>query len=149
MNIKITAYLPRSGHTVKMCRYIKIFFYIQKDLCSSDIKESVTARSINRKMAVNMANSSLPNEEANSSLVHRFHRAMTREVPRERSRVSGYDSSNVKDELSRNFQILHVVAQKSPLCNPRVRETGKTRDGGTSVTVKWVKPMTVQSVTHT
>ena len=75
----------------------------------------MTAGSINREMAANMANSSLPNEETISSLVHRFHRAMTREVPRERSRVSGDDSSNVKDELSRNFQILHVVAQQPPL----------------------------------
>ena len=114
MNIKITAYLPRSGHTVKMCRYIKIFFYLHKDLCSSDIKESVTAGSIYRKMAANMANSSLPNGKTISSLVRRVHRTMTREVPRERSRVSGDDSSNVKEELSRNFQIPHVVVQQPP-----------------------------------
>ena len=89
-----------------------------------------------RKMAANMANLSLPNEEAISSLVRRVHRAMTEEVPRERSRVSGGDSSNVKEELSRNLQIPRVVAQQPALCNLRVRVFGKTRDGRTSVTVK-------------
>ena len=63
-----------------------------------------------RIMAANMANSSLLNEEAIFSLVRRVYRAMTEEVPRERSRVSGGNSSNVEDELSR----------KPPLCNPRV-----------------------------
>ena len=56
-----------------------------------------------------MANSSLPNEEAMSSLVRRVYRATTDEVPRERSRVSGDNSSNVEEELSRNFQIPRVV----------------------------------------
>ena len=54
-----------------------------------------------RIMAANMANSSLLNEEAIFSLVRRVYRAMTEEVPRERSRVSGGNSSNVEDELSR------------------------------------------------
>ena len=35
----------------------------------------------------------------------RVYRAMTEEVPCERSRVSGGNSSNVEEELSRNFQI--------------------------------------------
>ena len=42
---------------------------------------------------------------------------MTEEVPCERSRVSGGNSSNVEEELSRNFQI---GAQQPPLYNPRV-----------------------------
>ena len=95
-----------------------------------------------RKMTVNMANSPLPNEEAISSLVRRVHRATTEEVPRERSRVSGGDSSNVKEELSRIFQIPRVVAQQPPLCNPRVREAG------TPVPVMVEHPC-VQSVTYT
>ena len=58
-----------------------------------------------------MANSSLPNEEPISSLVCRVYRAMTEEVPRERSFVrGGLNSSNVEEELSR----------KTPLCNLRV-----------------------------
>ena len=67
-----------------------------------------------------MANSSLPNEEDISSLVHRVYRAMTEEVPRERSRVSGGNSSNVEEELSRNFRIPRVGVQQPPLYNPRV-----------------------------
>ena len=68
------------------------------------MKENVTAGSIiafsngDRKMAANMENSSLSNEEAISSLVRRVYGAMTEEVPRERSRVSGGDSSNVGEE---------------------------------------------------
>ena len=73
-----------------------------------------------RKMAANMANSSLPNEEDISSLVRRVYRAMTEEVPRERSRVSGCNSSNVEEELSRNFRIPRVGVQQPPLYNPRV-----------------------------
>ena len=73
-----------------------------------------------RKMAANMANSSLPNEEAICSLVRRVYRATTEEVPRERSRVSGGNSSNVAEELSRNFKISCVGAQQPPLYNPRV-----------------------------
>ena len=74
-----------------------------------------------RKMAANRANSLLPNEEAISSLVRRVYRAMTEEVPRERSQVSrSGNSSNVEEELSRNFQIPRVGAQQAPLYNPRV-----------------------------
>ena len=40
-------------------------------------------------------------EEAIASLVRGVYIAMTEEVPRERSRVSGGDSSNVEEELSR------------------------------------------------
>ena len=40
-------------------------------------------------------------EEAIASLVRRVYKAMTEEVPRERSRVSGSDSSNVEEESSR------------------------------------------------
>ena len=61
-------------------------------------------------MAANLTNSLLPNEEAISSLVRRVYRAMTEEVPSERSPVSGRNSNNVEDELSR----------KPPLCNPQV-----------------------------
>ena len=50
-----------------------------------------------------MANSSPPNAEAISSLVRRVYRAMTEEVPHERLRVSGGNSSNVEDELSRKL----------------------------------------------
>ena len=70
-------------------------------------------------MAANRTNS-LPNEEAISSLVGRVYRAMTEEVPCERSRVSGGNSSNVEEELSRNFQIPRLGAQQPPLYNPRV-----------------------------
>ena len=70
-----------------------------------------------RKMEANMTNSSLPNEEAISFLVNRVYRAMTEEVPRERSRISGRNSTNVEEELSRNFQIPRVGAQQSPLYN--------------------------------
>ena len=82
-----------------------------------------------RKMAANMANSSLPNEEAISSLVRRVYRATTEEVPRERSRVSGGNSSNVAEELSRNFKISCVGAQQPPLYNPRVNY-GSNGSGG-------------------
>ena len=51
-----------------------------------------------RKIAANLADSLLPNEDAISSLVRRVYGAMTEEVPRERSRVSGGDSSNVGEE---------------------------------------------------
>ena len=72
--------------------------------------ESITVFSNgDRKLVANMANSSLPNEQAISSLVRRVYSAMT-ELPRERSRVSGGNSSSVKEELSR----------KPLLCNPRV-----------------------------
>ena len=54
-----------------------------------------------------------------NSLVRRVYRATTK-VPRERSRVSGGNSSNVEEELSRNFQIPCVGAQQPPLYNPRV-----------------------------
>ena len=50
--------------------------------------------------------------QAISSLVRRVYRAMTVEVPLERSRVSGGNSSNVEEELSRNFQIPRVGAQR-------------------------------------
>ena len=88
---------------------------------SSDIKESVTVGSIivfsngDQKMAANMANSSLPIEGAIISLVRRtrVYRAMTEEVPRERSRISGGNSSNVEKELSRNVQIPRVGARYS------------------------------------
>ena len=65
-----------------------------------------------RIMAANMhmANSSLPNKKVIFSQVRRVYRTVTEEVPRERSRVSGGNSSNVENELSR----------KPPLCNPRV-----------------------------
>ena len=39
---------------------------------------------------------------------------------RERSRVSGGNSSNVEEELSRNFRIPRVGVQQPPLYNPRV-----------------------------
>ena len=52
-----------------------------------------------------MANSSLPDEEVIFSLVRRGYRAMTEEVPPKRSRLSGGNSSNVEEELSRNFQV--------------------------------------------
>ena len=51
------------------------------------------------------------------------------EVPRERSRVSGGNSSDVQGELSRNFKILHVGAQQPPLCNPRVNYGSNGRSG--------------------
>ena len=73
-----------------------------------------------RKMKQTSANSSLPNEEKISSLARRVYRAMTGKVPRERSRVSGGNSSNVEEELRRNFQIPRVVAQQPSLYNPRV-----------------------------
>ena len=82
-----------------------------------------------RTMAANMTNSSLPNEEAISFLVNRVYRAMTEEVPRERSRVSESNSTNVEEELSRNFQIPRVGAQQSPLYNPRVNY-GSSGSGG-------------------
>ena len=68
-----------------------------------------------QKMAANMANSSLPIEGAIISLVRRtrVYRAMTEEVPRERSRISGGNSSNVEKELSRNVQIPRVGARYS------------------------------------
>ena len=53
---------------------VKIQIFLYTDSWSSDIKESVTAGSIivfsngDRKMAAKMANSSLPNEQAISSL---------------------------------------------------------------------------------
>ena len=72
---------------------------------------------------------SLPNEEAISSLVRCVYRAMTEEVLRERSRVSGGNSSNVEEELSRNFQIPRVGAQQPPLYNPRVNY-GSIGSGG-------------------
>ena len=50
------------------------------------------------KMAANRTNS-LPNEEAISSSVRRVYRTMTEEVPCERSRVSGGNSSNAEEEL--------------------------------------------------
>ena len=87
---------------MKICRYIKISF-IHYDSYTSEIKESVTLGSIivfsngDRKMAANMANSSLPNEEATSSLLRRVYRVMTEEVPRKRSRVSGGNSNNVEE----------------------------------------------------
>ena len=49
------------------------------------------------------------NEEVISSLVRRVYRAMTEEVPRERSRVSAGNSSNAEEELLRNFQIPVLV----------------------------------------
>ena len=82
-----------------------------------------------RNMAANMTNSSLLNEEAISSLVYRVYKAITEEVPRERSRVSGSNSTNVEEELSRNFQIPRVGAQQSPLYNPRVNY-GSSGSGG-------------------
>ena len=66
-----------------------------------------------QKMAANMANSSLPNEEAIFSLVRRVYRAMAEEVPRERSRISVGNSSNFEKELSRNAQIPRVGARYS------------------------------------
>ena len=59
------------------------------------------------KMAANRTNS-LPNEEAISSLVRRVYRAMTEEVPCERSRVSGGNSSNVEEELSRVVVLINT-----------------------------------------
>ena len=70
-------------------------------------------------MAANRTNS-LPNEEAISSSVRRVYRTMTEEVPCERSRVSGGNSSNAGEELPRNFQIPRLGAQQPPLYNPRV-----------------------------
>ena len=63
-------------------------------------------------MAANMVNLSLLNEEAISSLVRRVYGAMTEEVPHERTRVSGGNSSNFQYELLRNFQIPRVGAQQ-------------------------------------
>ena len=51
-------------------------------------------------------------------MVRRVYRAMTEEVPRERLRVSGGNSSNVEEELSRSFRIPRVGAQQPPLYNP-------------------------------
>ena len=77
-----------------------------------------------------MVNSLLPNEEAIFFLVHCVYRAMTQEVSCERSPVSGGNSSNIEEELLRNFQILHVDAQQPQLCNPQVnkllRSTGSS-----------------------
>ena len=64
-------------------------------------------------MAANRTNP-LPNKEAMSSLVRRVYRAMTEEVPCERSRVSGGNSTNVEEELSRNFQIPRLGARQPP-----------------------------------
>ena len=62
--------------------------------------------------------------EAISSLVPRVYGAMAEEVPRERSRVSGGNSSNVEEELSRNSNspccCSTAAAQQPPSCNPRV-----------------------------
>ena len=69
-------------------------------------------------MAANMANSSLPNKEAISSLVRRVYRAVKEEVPRERSRVSGGNSSDGDEKLSR----------EPLLCNPRVNYGSKGKD---------------------
>ena len=62
-----------------------------------------------RKMAANMANSTVPKEEVISSLDRRVYRAMTEEVPRKRSRVNGGNSSNVEEELSIFFFKLTVL----------------------------------------
>ena len=70
-----------------------------------------------RKMAGNMTNSLPLNAEAISSLVRCVYGAMTEEVPRERLRGSGGNSSNVKEEFWRYFQIPRVGAQQPPLCN--------------------------------
>ena len=59
------------------------------------------------KMVANRMNS-LPNEEAISSLVPLVYRAMTEEVPCERSRVSGGNSSNVEEELSRVVVLINT-----------------------------------------
>ena len=79
-------------------------------------------------MAASTTNS-LPNEEAISSLVRRVYRAMTEEVPCERSRVSGGNSSNVEEELSRNFQIPRLGVQHPPLYNPGVNYGGNGSSG--------------------
>ena len=82
-----------------------------------------------RKMVANMTNLSRPNEEAISFLVYRVYRAMTEELPRQRSRVGESNSSNVEEELLRNFQIPRVGALQSPLYNPWVNY-GKSGSGG-------------------
>lgn len=74
-------------------------------------------------MAANQNCTSLPNEEAISSLVRRVYRAITEEVPRERSREGGANFRNAEEELSRRFQTPRTVgvgAQRPPLYNPRV-----------------------------
>ena len=79
-------------------------------------------------MAANRTNS-LPNEKAISSLVRRVYRAMTEELPCERSRVSGGNSSNFEEELSRNFQIPRLGAKQPPLYNPRVNHGSNGSSG--------------------
>ena len=94
--------------------YIKIYVYILRFLhFRHKLKRHrwTDYRAFKRrpKMEANRTNS-LPNEEAISSLGRRVYRAMTEEVRCERSRVSGGNSSNVEEELSRNFQILRLGA---------------------------------------
>ena len=50
-------------------------------------------------------------------------------MPCERSRVSGGNSSNVEEELSRNIQIPRLGAQQPPLYNPRVNYGSKGSSG--------------------
>ena len=80
-------------------------------------------------MAANMANSSLPNKEATFSLVHRVYRAMTEEVPHERSPVCGCNTSSVEAELSR----------KPLLCNPQVNygRNGSSEEKGRLGSSSW------------
>ena len=64
---------------------------------------------------------------------------MTEEVPCERSRVSGRNSSNVEEELSRNFQIPRLGAEQPPLHNPRVnyRSNGSSEKKGKKRSFTW------------
>ena len=65
-----------------------------------------------RKMAANMANSTLPKEEVISSLDRRVYRAMTEEVPRKRSRSMEVTPAMLKKSCQfLFFQINSVVAQ--------------------------------------
>ena len=69
--------------------------------------------------------------EAISSLARRVYEAMAEEVPRERSRVSGGNSSNVEKEVSRNSNspcwctAVSVVQSASELWNGSSEKKGR------------------------
>ena len=115
MYLKIYAYLPRSGH-IYTCRYIKIFFIYTLRFVQFGHKAKrdswIDYRVFKRRPRNDSKHGEFmaANEEAISSLVCHLYRALTEEVPRERSWVSGDDSINVEEELSR----------KPLLCNPRL-----------------------------
>ena len=94
---------------IKICVYILRFVHFRRKLKRH---RWIDYRACKRrpKMAANRTNS-LPNEEAIFSLVRRVYRAMTEEVPCERSRMRAGNTNNVEEEWSRNFQIPRLGAQ--------------------------------------